>query len=79
LTIQSSSSSSIAQIRPNEFFDEIRKAKPKELFIAADGPRENNLTDERLCHEARNIVSQVDWDCNVHTLFREKTLDASLQ
>jgi len=55
-------------------FDEIRKAKPKELFIAADGPRENNLTDERLCHEARNIVSQVDWDCNVHTLFREKNL-----
>lgn len=55
-----------------QVFNEIRKAKPKELFVAADGPREGNPTDERLCLEARNIIRQVDWECNVHTLFREK-------
>ena len=43
-----------------QVFNEIRKAKPKELFVAADGPREGNPTDERLCLEARNIIRQVD-------------------
>lgn len=57
-----------------QVFNEIRKAEPKELFVAADGPRKDNPTDERLCQEARNIISQVDWECNVHTLFREENL-----
>ncbi len=55
-------------------FKAIRHAKPTQLFIAADGPRENNVSDKTLCAEARKIIEQVDWSCEVKTLFREENL-----
>jgi hypothetical protein len=55
-------------------FDEIRRAKPAELYIAADGPREAKLDDPELCNETRAIVKDIDWKCEVHTLFRDKNL-----
>lgn len=55
-------------------FEEIRKAQPRQLFIAADGPRENRLGEAELCQKARNIVTKVDWDCEVKTLFRDVNL-----
>ena len=55
-------------------FNEIRKAKPKWLFIAGDGPRKDRLEDTRLCQKTRTIVDQVDWDCEVSTFFRDENL-----
>lgn len=55
-------------------FDEIRKQKPASLFIAADGPRPNRPDDATKCAEVRKIVSDIDWPCEVKTLFREKNL-----
>lgn len=63
--------------RPNltqEVFDQIRRARPSQLFIAADGPRLNTLDDRERCIRARQIVEQVDWECQVRTLFRESNL-----
>lgn len=53
-------------------FQEIRRAKPRQLFIAADGPREENIDDVKKCNEARKVAFQVDWDCEVKTLFHNK-------
>ena len=55
-------------------FNEIRKAKPKQLFIAADGPRKDHPEEAVLCQKTRAIVDQVDWDCTVSTLFRNENL-----
>lgn len=55
-------------------FNEIRRAKPDKLFIGADGPRENNYDDYLKCLEVKKIFEQIDWDCDVKTLFREKNL-----
>lgn len=55
-------------------FGEIRQARPKQLFIAADGPRESRPDDLENCRQVREIVSRVDWPCEVKTLFREKNL-----
>jgi len=55
-------------------FDEIRKVKPKQLFIASDGPRQGNKQDKISCNKVRKIVSNIDWDCEVKTLFREENL-----
>ena len=55
-------------------FEEIRKAKPKKLFVAADGPREDKPDEKERCAAARAIISKVDWDCEVKTLFREENL-----
>jgi hypothetical protein len=55
-------------------FEEIRKAKPTKLFIAADGPRKNKPGEKEKCDAARAIISKVDWDCEVKTLFRDENL-----
>ncbi len=55
-------------------FDEIRKAMPKKLFISSDGPRENKHGEYEKCQAARDIIKQVDWDCQIFTNFRDKNL-----
>lgn len=56
-------------------FEKIRQIKPRKLFVAADGPRENNIEDPINCKKSREIVLQsIDWDCEVKTLFRDKNL-----
>ena len=55
-------------------FETIRKAKPKQLFIASDGPREGNERDVELNKAVKDIVEEVDWDCNVKKLYRQKNL-----
>lgn len=46
-------------------FNQIKIAKPKELFIVADGPK--NPDEELKVEETRKILKEVDWDCQVHT------------
>ena len=56
-------------------FLSICKLKPKKLFIAADGPRTENKNDELNCAIVRQyVLSMIDWDCEVQTLFRENNL-----
>lgn len=57
-----------------QVFARIRDARPSQLFVAADGPRADRPGEEALCREARAIVAEVDWPCQVHTLFREQNL-----
>ena len=59
-------------------FESIRTAKPRKLFIHADGPKIDKLGDVELCVEVRNIVSNIDWDCEVRTIFRENNLGCKL-
>jgi len=55
-------------------FEQIRRARPQKLFVAADGPRAYRVGEAELCRQARSIVDKVDWDCDVHTLFRDENL-----
>lgn len=55
-------------------FDEIKKAKPPKLFVAADGARADREGEAEKCQQTRDIIKQVDWDCEVFTLFREQNL-----
>ena len=59
-------------------FDEIRKVKPKKFFLAVDGPRENKPNEEALCQKTRDLSKQVDWDCEVKTLFQKKNLGCGI-
>ncbi|MDR3000791.1 MAG: hypothetical protein LBU89_05950 [Fibromonadaceae bacterium] len=62
-----------------ESFAAIRQAKPKKLYIAADGPRQGKEGEKELCEEARNLVlNSIDWDCEVKTRFQEKNLGCYL-
>lgn len=51
-------------------FQQIKAARPTKLFLYQDGPRnEKDLPGIMAC---RQIVEQVDWECEVHRLFQEK-------
>jgi hypothetical protein len=53
-------------------FEQIRAAKPRRLYIAADAPRPGFPEDVLLCKQAKQLVSNIDWDCELKTLFRKK-------
>lgn len=57
-----------------QVFEAIRQAKPPRLYVAADGPRADKAGEAEKCEEVRQIAAQVDWDCEVQTLFREENL-----
>jgi len=59
-------------------FDAIRQRKPKYLFIAADGARKHKRGEAEKCQRVRDIIKQVDWDCELKTLFREENLGCKL-
>ena len=59
-------------------FDAIRQQKPRYLFVAADGARKNKPEDAEKCRRVREIIKQVDWDCELKTLFREENLGCKL-
>ncbi len=55
-------------------FEKIRAIQPKQLLVIADGPRVNYLDDAERCHITRNIIEQVDWDCEVIKNYSEVNL-----
>ena len=61
-----------------QVFEEIRKVRPKQLFVAADGPRPGNEADIKNCADARDIVKLVDWDCELKTLFQQDNLGCGI-
>ena len=55
-------------------FKKIQKIEPKQLFIAADGPRKNKPEDVELCKQTREILNGINWDCELITLLREENV-----
>jgi hypothetical protein len=55
-------------------FDAIKGAKPQKLYIAADAPRIGNREDEKNCIIVKEIIKQVEWDCDVHYRFVDVNL-----
>jgi hypothetical protein len=56
----------------------IKKIKPTKLYVAADGPRLDIKNEKKLCEETREIISNIDWPCEVKTLYREKNLGCKI-
>jgi hypothetical protein len=53
----------------------IRQAQPTRLYVAADGPRPNHLGEAEKVQAVRDyVISYINWDCEVKTLFREENL-----
>lgn len=55
-------------------FEQIRAARPRQLFIGADGPRPDREGELEKCEQVRRIATNVDWECEVKTLFRDSNL-----
>jgi hypothetical protein len=48
--------------------------KPRQLFVAADGPRPEIDGEYDKCDKVRSIVDSINWECEIKTLFRESNL-----
>jgi len=55
-------------------FETIRRMQPQRLLIVADGPRSDHPDDGKRCEDARRIVEQIDWDCEVLRNYADKNL-----
>ena len=56
----------------------IAKLKPETLFFSVDGPRENcvdDLTNVTLC---RNLIQELDWECEIFTNFSIKNYGSGI-
>lgn len=55
--------------------DALRPLRPQRIFIAADGPRQDNGSDMIRCSEVRNVLSEaIDWKCDIKTLYSDVNL-----
>jgi len=53
-------------------FAEIAAARPTRLFVVADGPRSE--AERTRCEEARRLISEIDWPCEISTNFADTNL-----
>lgn len=60
-------------------FNRIAGAKPKKLFLVADGPREGNADDEKACAEVKKVVENITWDCEVHRNYSDINLGCGIR
>ena len=53
-----------------ELFNEIKKQKPKELFVFCDGARKDKAEAKELLNKSQSIFNtQIDWDCKLKTYY----------
>ena len=61
--------------RPDEtsrVLNAVANAKPDRLYVVGDGPRQKS--DEQSVYAVRKLFARLDWQCEVHTLFRDRNL-----
>jgi hypothetical protein len=58
-------------------FEAIRSARPKQLFIVADGPKDEK--DRLQVNQTREILNNIDWDCEVTRIYSEINMGCALR
>jgi hypothetical protein len=61
-----------------QVFERIRAAKPPRLYVSADGPRADRKGELEACLAVRAIATQVDWPCELKTLFQDHNLGCKM-
>lgn len=61
-------------VRPKQLsgsFNAIKEARPSKLLIVSDGPRDSHPTDRVLNDECKEMVKDIDWECEVFHKYSE--------
>lgn len=58
-----------------QVLESIRQVKPRQLFFAVDAPRLDR-DEVQQCQQVRDLINEVDWDCEIKTFFPEHNLGA---
>lgn len=60
-------------------WDAIKQCKPKKLYVSSDGPRANKYNDDwNKITQNRNLLNEVDWECEVHTRFLNENVGCGI-
>ena len=71
----------IAFNRPDHLkvlIDRLREIQPTRIYFAVDGPREGNEAEKHKVTECQEMVSDIDWDCEITTNFQKSNLGCGL-
>lgn len=60
-------------------FGAIASARPSRLYLIQDGARDNKPSDEAKVEECRQIVDNIDWECEVHKLYSPTNLGCGMR
>lgn len=63
--------------RPNttrKVFEVIRYIKPRQLFVIADGARNNKQEEIIKCQQTQKIINSIDWECELSTNYSDVNL-----
>lgn len=55
-------------------FEAVSRARPARLLLVADGPRQDREGEIASCQQVRDIVTRIDWPCEVSTNFATSNL-----
>lgn len=61
-------------LETSQVFEQIKKARPSKLFLIQDGAREGNKKDVENVLLCREIVDDIDWECEVHRNYSDVNL-----
>ncbi len=53
-------------------FEQVRRLRPAELYISADGSRKHVPADAEKCASVRAIFEKIDWPCTVRTNYLQE-------
>ena len=53
-------------------FEQVKMAKPSKLYLFQDGARDGRPDDVENIEKCREIVADIDWECEVHRNYQEK-------
>ena len=62
-----------------EVFEKVREAKPAQLFLVLDAPREGRAKDVDGVAVCRKIFENVDWPCEVHRNYAERNMGCRMR
>ena len=58
--------------------ERLREIKPRNIYVAIDGPRRDRLDEGEMVERCRKLVDEIDWEADVQTLFQEDNLGCGL-
>lgn len=61
-----------------EVIGRVRRVRPPRVYLAVDGPRSDRTDEAERVLACQALAGQIDWECEVSTLFRESNLGCGL-
>ncbi len=61
-----------------QVLDAIKEVRPQKLYVVADGPRKGNAQDDANCAQVRDLFTDLDWECELITWFRDNNVGCGL-